>query len=498
MKHIIKTTLYLLSFIAVFIMSSCEKEFENEKITNSKRKITLEDFSMKKSGQEQKNSKLFIAVNRLKDKNKEQKQKSQGKTVYNSIYNFYFDDEKGKYIEVEGIKSYTFPVYRDSVEEKVENIVFKLNEDNEYDILLLKYGFTKEQLMTLTAEEIKNFDLEITTIQSKFQQDCGVNVVMCDNDGYGGYAVEPHVAGPGCHHAGNGVHLFVQWNPGICADGAGASEGYVGGGSSNGGGGGGNPSPYTTVPVLPCLGCSEPVDVDPCKSLSDLLSPSVGNARDKIIEVQNAGEGFNGEKGATFTYSNGVYGQSPVMSSMNSNANAYVLNILPNPPNPAIYAAVHTHQDNDSQTPMFSFNDLMILYKMYITASHDNQPNVTFILTLPNSSTFAIKIDDINSFKDFLNSILLDSRVEREGNEFERTKKRNEIFHNKCCSQCNPGNTSSVGTNYDDRFIVGFLTTLKNYGVSLYRATNNITGWEKLIAPANPSSTDYSTAPCNN
>lgn len=478
-------------------MSSCEKEFENEKTLSSKRKITLEDFSIKKNGLEQKNSKLFIAINKLKEKNKQQKQKSQGKIVYNSLYNFYFDDENGKYIEVDGTKSYTFPVYRDTMSEKVENIVFKLNEDNEYDILLLKYGFTKEQLLTLTQAEIRNFDLNITTIQSKYKVDCLVAVLMCDNDGSGGYSAQPHVAGPGCHHAGNGVHLFIDWISGNCAVTEGGGGG-AGGFGVGGGDGGSNPNPYITVPVLSCMGCSESIEVDPCKSLSDLISPTVGNARDKIIEVQNEGVGFNGEKGATFTYLNGVYGSSPVMSSMNSNANAYVINLLPNSPNPAIYAAVHTHQDNDSQTPMFSFNDLMILYKMYISTNHDNQPNVTFILTLPNSSTFAIKIDNINTFKDFLNSILLDSDVNEQKTESDKIKKRNSIFHNMCCSDCNVGNTSISGNNYDNKFIAGFLTTLNNYGVSLYRATNNITGWEKLIAPTSSSSNNYTTEPCNN
>lgn len=79
----------LVSFI---LLSSCEREFENEKIINSKSKINIEDFSLKKIGLEQKNSKLFIAVNKLKEKNRQQKQKSLGKTVYNSVYNFYFDD----------------------------------------------------------------------------------------------------------------------------------------------------------------------------------------------------------------------------------------------------------------------------------------------------------------------------------------------------------------------------------------------------------------------
>jgi hypothetical protein len=494
MKQITNKVGNLLFIIALFVMSSCEKDFENYKITNSNNNIIIEDFSILRNGPEQKNSKLFNALNKLKEKNKQQIQKSLGKIVYNSLYDFYFDDENGKYINVNGKISYTFPVSRDSTNNKVENIVFNLNEDNEYDVLLIKYGFTKEKLFTLTEEEIKNFDLQIINIQSKFQQDCGVNVIMCNNNGMGGTAENAHVAGPGCHHAGNGIHLFVVWNPGDCADGSVILDGSGGGGGGASSGGGGTSSnPVITVPVVPCVGCVE--QVDPCTSLSNILNPLIGNARQKILAVQNAGEGFSGEKGATFTYSNGAYGSSPILSSTGSNSNAYGINF---PPSPTIYAAVHTHQDDDSQTPMFSFNDLMYLVRLYREASTENQPNVTFILTLPNSSTFAIKINNFESFKNFLNSILMDPDVNEQKTESEKVKMRNKIFHNKCCSGCNPGNTSTVGINYNDRFIAGFLTSTKNYGVSLYRATGNITNWEKLIAPANSSDTNYTTAPCNN
>jgi hypothetical protein len=225
-----------------------------------------------------------------------------------------------------------------------------------------------------------------------------------------------------------------------------------------------------------------------------LLNPIIGNARQKIFDVQNAGVGFSGEKGATFTYSNGVYGSSPVISSTGSTANAYGINL---PTGPPIYAAVHTHQDTDSQTPMFSFNDLMYLVRLYRAASAENQPNVTFILTLPNSSTFAIKIDDFESFKNFLNSILMDPNVDKKNTEEEKTIKTNDMFQKTCCSGCN---TSNNLTNNDirDKFIAGFLTSTKNHGVSLYRDTGDVDGWEKLIAPANPSNTDYTTAPCTN
>ena len=56
---------------------------------------------------------------------------------------------------------------------------------------------------------------------------------------------------------------------------------------------------------------------------------------------------------------------------------------------------------------------------------------------------------------------------------------------NLICNNCNPGNGPNANTNYNYRFIDGFLQTTKSKGISLYRTTNNITGWEKLNAAEN-------------
>ncbi|MEC4004946.1 hypothetical protein OX283_009785 [Flavobacterium sp. SUN052] len=146
---------------------------------------------------------------------------------------------------------------------------------------------------------------------------------------------------------------------------------------------------------------------------------------------------------------------------------------------------------------MFSFADLMNLYAIYTNTNPENIPNVTFILTLPNSSTFAIKIDNLNAFKSFLSSILTNPDAIQTSSQVQTEINRNNIFNKMCCSSCNPSNFSN-GVNIYDKFISGFLNTLKNNGISLYRATDNVNGWEKLNPPLNSNSTVYTSSPCNN
>jgi|JI6StandDraft_1071083.scaffolds.fasta_scaffold97322_2 hypothetical protein len=495
MKQRLKQITKFIALCALAVLASCEKDFyEDESKTN--KNIVFNDISL--NDEIAKNDfKLTSAVNKLKEKKKE----LSSRIVYDSIYDFYFDDENGKYINVDGKISYTFPVYRDSVTNKVENVVFYTNEDNEYNIALFKYNLTKEDLLNLSEEEIKDTEIHITEILTKYQgPGCGSFVVMCDNDGYGGYANSSHVAGSNCHHAGNGSHLSTVWVPSDCGGGP-AEPGAPGpnGGNTgpNGGGGGIGTTPIITTPV-PCVICpSQAEEVDPCTSLKNLLDPTKCNARDKIVQVKDASDSYNGEVGAVFSNINGAYSSSPIKyspaSNTNSSSDAVHLVYDEN-----TYAATHSHPNNDTTTPMFSFSDVFELYRIYTNTNPVNIPNVTFMLTLPSTgTTFAIKVDNFEIFRDFISSIYNDPEVLKKPTEKERVKKRNEIFQEMMCRNCNPGNGPNATTNYNNRFIDGFLQTTKGKGMSLYKATNNITNWEKLNAAESGSQYPYTTTPCN-
>lgn len=275
------------------------------------------------------------------------------------------------------------------------------------------------------------------------------------------------------------------------------NDGAGGGNNSgpNGGGGGIGTTPITTTPV-PCTICpsqGEIEEIDPCASLNNFLDPSKGNAKDMLEQVESDGTGYAGEQGAIFTNNNGLYNSIQLPASQANNAYANGIRIPKT--NPNIYAAVHTHPDNESQTPMFSLSDLMELYSLYNVANQNNKSDVAFMLLLPNKSIYAIKVENLNNLKAFLDSFIYDAEIENITDMKKKYEMMNKKFDKMCCSSCNGQNT--VNSGYENKFLVGFLNALRNNGVGLYRGTGDFDGWEKMIAPTNPINTNYTTSPCN-
>ncbi len=150
--------LLILAFTTFF--SSCEKDLYEEAIIRSDkglkiRKISLNDVSRSV------NPELYKRIDQLKIK----QEKIHARLVYDSINNFYYDDENGKVIEDElGVKSYTFPVYRENSDGKIENVLFSKNQNGEFEVFLVKYSFTDEQLKFLSQYEISQQTAVYTNI----------------------------------------------------------------------------------------------------------------------------------------------------------------------------------------------------------------------------------------------------------------------------------------------------------------------------------------------
>ena len=165
----------LMVVCAFLMLSSCEKDLYDEAIQKDKN-ILVKNISLSKLSRKN-NAKLFSSVDEVRNK----KKNVQGKIVYDSINDIYFDDENGKYIEREdGYKSYTFPIIKfGNGDKKIENIVFSLNEMGEYDVYKAQYDFTKEEKENLTEQEIAMHNVIYTEItQGKLGQIvCIVNMV---------------------------------------------------------------------------------------------------------------------------------------------------------------------------------------------------------------------------------------------------------------------------------------------------------------------------------
>jgi hypothetical protein len=135
----------------MLFLSACEAEKDFVK----RNEITVKRFSMKDLAAKS-NLKLGLAVSKIKSLNlKQDISDTNSKLVYNEKAGLYFDDEKGLYIENEELKSYTFPVIKTTVNDKIENICFNEKRDGTFDVFLIKYDLTLMEASILTDEEKK-------------------------------------------------------------------------------------------------------------------------------------------------------------------------------------------------------------------------------------------------------------------------------------------------------------------------------------------------------
>lgn len=241
MKNTIKKLNYYLLLFTALIFISCEKDLYDEAIQKDKnilvKNISLSELSRKD------NAKLFSSVDEVRNK----KKNIQGKIVYDSINDIYFDDQSGKYIEREdGYKSYTFPILKyGSGDKKIENIVFSLNEIGEYDVFKAKYDFTKEEMENLTEQEMASQNIIYTGItQGKLGQIVCINTVKWisytidegNNEGDFGYTGEWIATSYHCYNMADNTGSFAGGGgdtdgPIDAPSNSGTSVGQSGGGS---------------------------------------------------------------------------------------------------------------------------------------------------------------------------------------------------------------------------------------------------------------------------
>jgi hypothetical protein len=212
-----KNILKLFALSSVFILVSCEKDLYEDQIYKSN--TTLKIVSLKNDSIK-KNFQLMKAVNEAKLKTPN----ANSRMVYDSINNFWFDDEKGFLIEDNGKESYTFRVYRGETtdNEKLENIVFEEKEAGIFDTYLVKYAISKKQLDDIyqlgdsqqdyPIEDVKDITANRVTapkcrtvrvsLCSGDPWDCGGNicgwdyVIECDEGSGGGSNSNDALSGP--------------------------------------------------------------------------------------------------------------------------------------------------------------------------------------------------------------------------------------------------------------------------------------------------------------
>ena len=127
-------------------------------------------------------SDISMFQNKLKNK---QKLKENSRMIYDSINDFYIDEDYVKYLQTGEKESYTFSIKRDSIQ-KIENIVFNKGENGEYLSYLVKYDFTPEELKLMNAQQLN--DKEVKYYPISFDDDGFMRIshaiLICVEIGY--------------------------------------------------------------------------------------------------------------------------------------------------------------------------------------------------------------------------------------------------------------------------------------------------------------------------
>ena len=168
-----------LVFLVLYVFTACEKEeiaiplkLENES-TNDKISVKFlnkDEIEGNKDILEQ--LKLFKTHNTRINR----------KEINNSDYRFTIDITKAKYFEKEDYHSYSFPIERSEGNENVENLLLSLNSNGGYNVYLVHYGFTKEELVGMSKGEISATSTQFIPVDFDYSNLIPTNNTTKQND----------------------------------------------------------------------------------------------------------------------------------------------------------------------------------------------------------------------------------------------------------------------------------------------------------------------------
>ncbi len=344
-----------------------------------------------------------------------------------------YDDEKGIYVSKDGKESYNFPVIQADSNEKIENITFNKNNQNEYDVYLVKYDYTKEDLQNFSREELAQRDqeyfplikegivyneyarwmicIEIRVLkmvpinEGNLTGDFGYEAVwvttstQCESEG----EVGPSTGGGGSGGSGSGS-----------SGGGGAGGGSTGG--STGTGGGSSSQNAGSDSIL----SAAVADVDnsnqtnnPCQ---DLKSNTVNLQFRQKLNTLNKPFYFNKDHETAFieTKNGNVKGFTFLESPSGENNHINIKDVL----NPVSYMHVHTNDyttiDSNGETiPVYTAKipsgaDLNNFFWLQLKAYQQGVPPAqTYGLAISSEAiyTFKLKINDYMAVTTALNDL---------------------------------------------------------------------------------------------
>ncbi|WP_123906949.1 hypothetical protein [Chryseobacterium sp. HMWF035] len=203
----------------------------------------------------------------------------------------------------------------------------------------------------------------------------------------------------------------------------------------------------------------------PCEELKNLYKPAKANIKPSITTLQGKLSEPNENGKNLVKDQNGVYSSPDLPVGTDLQITIKVGN--------EYYGSIHTHP-YPGAVPMFSWTDVFTLQRFYQDTYNTNLKDVVIILVCKDDNgvkqTYALKIDNPNMLYD---AIVHDStnNVPNLNNDTtieEITSKMDEkltlLYYQK--------KPNREGT---------FLERFANFGISLYKADEDLTTWNKLI-----------------
>jgi hypothetical protein len=427
------------------------------------------------------------------------KKKNTAARLTSSLYNFSIDEEHVQIITGDDYTQYTFNIERENpTPNLLENYVCKIYTDGEVFQYLMGYPYTigqngiAYQMQNSTIEAISDGDIVVTTAGRGFPPGCVPEFLYeiltyectnysCSGDGR-------HMPGEECP-CGTPISPKCNQPYTNCGWITTAVYGGCGGGGSTGGdggftppAGGGSGGSGTTTPVDPVV--TVPFEIkpkSPCVILQELMNPTKQNIVPEINWLKNLLI-----NGTTIEHS----------SSFNKKTNQNIRNSGTPTDVTILYGSeyvgsVHLHPI--SGYPIFSWADLRMLLNTRGGANAENFMNVTLMIVTPNPNdptnpnVYALFIQDSQELLDQLNNMWFASRFTTNGVTDSDATKLQKIH-------------AEMGIQYQNNknnLEAYFLEYISNFGISLYKANNNVTSWSKLEL-SNLSGTQIAFPnPCN-
>jgi len=417
-----------------------------------------------------------------------------------SLYGFTVKTDEAKYIKEGDYDSYTFEIYWPNAgDEKLSNLLLSKNADGGYDAYIVIYDFSKESLSGMTqvelaSKETKFFYLDYESGEARvlmegcvfwYEQHCNP---PRDGNNDGG-SIEPEciwVRKEICAHPGGGGPPD-GWD---AAPGTGnPSQNPTTGNPPSGSGSGSGSPTHITSPTV-CARCPNFNDGDtPCNQLKFALERDATNSglkpnlKPQIQWLQGKVD-ENLEYGVEIKKSVNIAGDmayTPTQKASTANfeialeQNSYMIGWL------------HSHPLN--AYGMFSFGDLKFLRDGYETSYGSRKQEVFTIIVCRDklhptqTNTYALKVDDFAVF-----SAKVDAVWNLYANISNDDEKRKKIHLNQ----------SKIYDRSNNQLEKSFLQQFQGFGISLYKANNNLTNWSKLDLSTTPNSPlTVIETPCN-